>query len=289
MKITRQRTILILLSALPLVIGSAIGSSVLNSGVIGEIISESRNYNITELVLQAVVSTGLGMAVVFALFTVMKRRGKGARKLVVAFVVSPILYFVSLFVSQVFLLILLKGSRDVWFGVLSLISLAVAMIALALIVIDAIPPAVKNVFVVFYGSIFGVFMGLTMVTSTMFVMVLSLVVEDYFLTRHSPAIQSMQMEDHIGSDPFDYTRIQAESVTVGVGDYVAFSLISAHTLVFFPFHVWLMSMFLALVGIFVNMTILAREENFLPGIPLPATLALLPWIFHISTLLFLGG
>ncbi|MBD3406422.1 MAG: hypothetical protein GF411_09950 [Candidatus Lokiarchaeota archaeon] len=289
MKINRSRIILILLSIFPLVIGSAIGISVLGSGLIGRIISESYNYSVSDIIIQAIVSTGLGALVVLALFTVMKRGGRGTRKIVVAFVVSPILYFVSLFVSQVFLLILLKGSEDVWFGLLSLFSLAVAMVSLALLVIDAIPPTVRNLFVIFYGSVFGVFMGLTLITSTMFVMILTLIVEDYFLTRHSPAIDDIQMDDRLGSDPFDYTRIKTESVSIGAGDYVTFSLISSHTVAFFPWYVWVMSMALASVGIIINITILAKEDDILPAIPLPAGLALLPWILHIASLFILGA
>jgi len=154
---------------------------------------------------------------------------------------------------------------------------------------DSVPPIMKNLFVIFYGSIFGTFLGIIFITASMFVLVLSVVFEDYYLTKRSPASMDALMTDIPGEDPFDYTRIQTKSATVGVGDYIAFSLISAHSLIFFPFHVWLMSMLLAVLGIIINVTIIARENEILPGIPLPAILALFPWAIHLITMGFLGA
>ena len=76
---------------------------------------------------------------------------------------------------------------------------------------------------------------------------------------------------------------------MGVGDYIAFSLISAHSLLFFPIHVWAMSVLLALVGIIINATIIAKENEVLPGIPLPAILALFPWAIHLMSMALLGA
>jgi hypothetical protein len=154
---------------------------------------------------------------------------------------------------------------------------------------DSVPSYLRNFFVAFYGSVFGTFLGVVSLTASMMVLVLSVVFEDYFLTRYSPAAESARLIDTPGSDPFDFTRIETSSAAVGVGDYIAFSLISAHSLLFFPIHVWVMSVLLAVLGIVINLTIIAREDEILPGIPLPALLALFPWIMHLlSYPLFLG-
>jgi hypothetical protein len=157
----------------------------------------------------------------------------------------------------------------------------------AFIMMDSVPTAMRNFFVAFYGSVFGTFLGIIFITASMFVLVLTVVFEDYFLTRYSPATD-LVMEPKAGADPFDFTRIESDRAAVGVGDYIAFSLISAHSLIFFPLHVWAMSVLLALVGIVINITVFAREEEVLPGIPLPALLALFPWIMHIAGLALLG-
>ncbi|MHA2424313.1 MAG: hypothetical protein ACXAEF_05965 [Candidatus Thorarchaeota archaeon] len=154
---------------------------------------------------------------------------------------------------------------------------------------DAIPSSIKNLFVGFYGSIFGIFLGIIMVSSTMFVLIISLIAEDFLLTRFSPVAQEATMTGRVGEDPFDYTRIKSESASIGVGDYVAFSLLSAHAVVYFPIHVWVMSLILALVGILINILVLAREGEILPGIPLPALLGIIPWIVHLVALAMLGG
>jgi len=53
--------------------------------------------------------------------------------------------------------------------------------------------------------------------------------------------------------------------------------------------VWAMSVMLALVGIIINATIIAKENKILPGIPLPAILALLPWAIHLIVMGLLGA
>jgi len=284
MTIGRTRLILSILSGLPLLIGSVFALLVLDSSTIGNIISNSQGYNLAAILVQSIISIALGMLVVFSLFQLIQRRGRRARKLVIAFLISPILYFVSVFIGEAFLLLLFKGSRNVFQGFILILSLGVSMLSLVMIVMDAIPTPVKNIFVAFYGSIFGIFLGITMVTPTMFVVVISLIVEDYLLTRHSPVADDAMMSGRIGEDPFDYTRIQSESVSIGVGDYIAYALISAHAFVFLPFHVWAMSMLLASAGVVVNVFVLAEEDSPLPAIPLPATLALIPWIVHIVAL-----
>ncbi|MHA1936001.1 MAG: hypothetical protein ACW97A_12020 [Candidatus Thorarchaeota archaeon] len=284
MNIDRRRVSLIALSALPLLIGSWFSASILDASIIGNLLGNARSYSLVEMITEAVVSTVLGVLVVLALFTVMQRKGRGAKRLVVAFVVSPILYFVSLFLGEAFLLVLFKGTTNIFTGFILLLSLGVSMLSLIMVLMDAIPRSLKNLFVAFYGSIFGIFLGITMITSTMFVLIVSLIIEDFLLTRYSPAAQSLTMTGQIGADPFDYTRIQSDSVTVGVGDFVTFSLISAHSLVYFPIYVWIMSMGLAIIGIIINITVLAKEDKILPAIPVPAFLAIFPWIIHITTL-----
>ncbi len=284
MTVRRSQLILSILSGLPLLIGSVFALLVLDSSTIGNIISSSQGYNLGEIIIQSIVSIALGMLVVFSLFQLIQRRGRRARKLVIAFLISPILYFVSVFIGEAFLLLLFKGSRNVFQGFILILSLGISMLSLVMIVMDAIPTPVKNIFVSFYGSIFGIFLGITMVTPTMFVVVISLIVEDYLLTRHSPVADDAIMSGRIGADPFDYTRIQSESVSIGVGDYIAYALISAHAFVFLPFHVWAMSMLLASAGVIVNVFVFAEEDSLLPAIPLPATLALIPWIVHILVL-----
>ena len=288
MDFDRDKLMLILISTLPLILASLIAAAIMESSLIGQIIAESPNLTPTQFVVQASVSVVMSLAVVLSLFWVINKQGRAGRKFVVTFIVSPILFFVSIFIGQTFLLILFKGATNPLQGLVLFLSLAVSMLSIVLIIIDAFPPVLRNLFVAFYGSMFGIFMGVTIITSSMLVLVLSLVVEDYFLTKHSPAAKAATLEGKIGKDPFDYTRIQSKRVAVGVGDYVAFSLIASHAFLFFPIYVWMMSVSLAFVGVIINVTVLVEEGKILPAIPLPALLAIFPWMIHIGTLLFLG-
>jgi hypothetical protein len=101
---------LIFLSSLPLLLGSGFAILVLDSSIIGDLLGTAQTYSVLELIIQAILSTALGTLIVLAMFFTMQRRGNTAKKLMIAFVVSPILYFVFLFLGEAFLLILFKGS-----------------------------------------------------------------------------------------------------------------------------------------------------------------------------------
>ncbi len=291
MKLGRSRGILIVVSILPFLIGTIMGFAILGNTLISEVISTpARSYTGTELIIQALISTGLGSIIVLSLFWILERRSHRGRRIIVAFIVSPIISLLFFVLGQSLLLILFKGtSNAILPALLSLGSLAVFMFSIVFIVTDAIPPLMRNLFVAFYGSIFGTFLGVAFVTSSMIVLILSIAVEDYILLRFSPAVKSMQMNERIGSDPFDYTRIQSESIAVGAGDFVVFSLISAHALLYFPIYVWFSSIALGVIGVIINVTLVLGEDEPLPAIPIPALLAIYPWLMHIIGYLLITG
>lgn len=285
MNINRQRLTLLVVSSLPLVIGTVFAVLVLDTATIGDILLiNTRPITIAEIAIQTGVSVGLGTLIVFSLFYAIERRGPGAKRALVALVVSPILTAAFFLLGQSLLFILFRGtSTSVIPSILSFASLGVLLMSFVFIMMDSVPPTMKNLFVAFYGSVFGTFLGVMSITASMFVLVVAVVLEDYFLTKHSPAAQAAVLINTPGDDPFDYTRIQTKNVAVGAGDFIAFSLIAAHSFIFFPIYVWAMSIVLALVGITINAIVLAKENKILPGIPLPAILSLFPWIAHIVT------
>jgi len=283
MNINRSRLTILVVSALPLAIGSVLAILVLDAATIGDILLiNTRPVTIDELVIQTGVSVGLGTLIVFSLFYAIERQGPGARRAFVALVVSPILTAAFFLLGQSLLFVLFRGtSTSIIPSILSFASLGVLLMSFVFIMIDSVPPVMRNVFVAFYASVFGTFLGVMSITPSMFVLVVAVVLEDFLLTRHSPAAHAAALTDTPGDDPFDYTRIQTKRVAVGAGDFIAFSLIAAHSFIFFPIYVWAMSVVLALVGIAINAAVLAEEDKILPGIPLPAILSLFPWIAHI--------
>ena len=291
MKIDKTRLSLIAISALPFAIGALLAGMLMDSALIGEVLAgNSRVFTIEQILLQIGISTGLGSLIVFSLFYVIEKRGAGAKRTIVALVVSPILTASFFILAQGLLLILFKGSTpSILPSLVSFASIGILLMSFIFIIMDSVPPVMKNLFVVFYGSVFGTFLGVIFITASMFVLVISVVFEDYFLTKHAPAAKDAMMVDTPGEDPFDYARIQSKGAAVGVGDYLAFSLISAHSLLFFPIHVWAMSVMLAFIGIVINATIVAKENEVLPGIPLPAILALIPWAIHLFVMGMLGA
>ncbi|MHA1653637.1 MAG: hypothetical protein ACTSYX_00065 [Candidatus Thorarchaeota archaeon] len=284
MQFDRLRARLFVLASLPVLIAAGLASAVLRTGYIGRLIGSTSEYTLTELLVQAVISTVLGTVVIGALFWAMQKRAYGARKIIVAMVVSPMLGFVSIFIGETFLLVMFKGTSSVLDAIVLIASLGVSMMAIALIVLDIVPPLIRNLFVAFYGSVFGSFLGITMVTSSTLVILISVIIEDFFLTAHHPSGVPARMLETIGSDPFDYARVKSESVSVGVGDYVIYSMIVAHALGYFPWFVAACTLFLIIVGILINITTLVQEEGVLPAIPLPAAIAIIPWFVHVAVL-----
>ena len=289
--IDRQRLSVIGVSILPLIIGAGLAALIMDSDILREVLSQNTQpYTIVDILIQTFVSLSLGTLVVVSLFSLIRRRGPSAKRTIVAVIVSPILTVSFFIISQTLLLILFKGATNsIIPSVLSVLTLGVLLMSFIFIIMDSVPSRLRNFFVAFYGSIFGTFLGIIFFTASMIVLVISVTIEDYFLTKMSPMVDTALLIDTPGADPFDYTRIQTSTAAIGVGDYIAFSLISAHSLLFFPIHVWIMSMALAVLGVFINVTVIARENEILPGIPLPALLAIFPWVIHLLAFsLFVG-
>jgi hypothetical protein len=283
MELDRSRRILIVVSILPLVIGSIMGFVILGNSIFNETFSSTaRDYTVAELAIQALISTCLGSAIVLSLFWILERRSARGRRIMVAFIVSPILSLVFFVLGQALLLILFKGTSNTIFpSLISLGSLGVFMFSIVFIMMDSIPPLMRNLFAAFYGSVFGTFLGVAFISSSMIVLILTIAIEDYLLIRFTPAAKANKLKEKAGSDPFDYTRIQSGSIAVGAGDFVAFSMISTHALLYFPIYVWAASMILAIIGVIINVVFLLRELEPLPGIPIPALLAIYPWLIYM--------
>ncbi|MFX0053703.1 MAG: hypothetical protein ACFFAX_05630 [Promethearchaeota archaeon] len=283
MELDRPRRILIIVSILPFLIGSIMGFAILGNPLFNEVFSSpARTYTLAELAIQALISACLGSVIVLSLFWILERRSARGRRIMVAFIVSPILSLVFFVLGQSLLLILFKGTSNTIFpSLISLGSLGMFMFSIVFIMMDAIPPLMKSLFAAFYGSVFGTFLGVSFITSSMIVLILTLVVEDYLLIRYSPAAKADRMDEKAGSDPFDYTRIQSQSIAVGAGDFVAFSMISTHALLYLPIYVWAASMVLAVIGVIINVAFLLREHEPLPGIPIPSLLAIYPWLIQL--------
>ncbi len=280
--IDRRRILALVLSAIPLLIGVSIAIGSVSTGLFGALVRPMIQMTLLEIVIQAVVTCLFGITVVLCLFWLLHQRR--ARRLVIALIVSPMLGFVSVFLGTMLLLILFKNTNNIFYSIMLFISLGISLMSMILILTDMLPPLIKSIFVAFYGSFFGVFIGVTMVTSTIVTLIIALILEDYVLIRFVPTTRLEQMDDQLGSDPFEYTEVTGGGTVVGVGDYIAYSLIGAHAIIFFPVHVWSLSLIMALLGMAINVFVLLSDEHVLPAIPLPASLALFPWIVHLLVL-----
>ena len=175
MELDKSRRILIVVSVLPFIIGSIMGFAILGNPIFNEAFSSTaRSYTVAEMAIQALISTCLGSVIVLSLFWILERRSARGRRMMVAFIVSPILSLVFFVLGQALLLILFKGtSNSILPSLISLGSLGVFMFSIVFIMMDAIPPLMRNLFAAFYGSVFGTFLGVAFITSSMIVLILT--------------------------------------------------------------------------------------------------------------------
>lgn len=283
-----EKSNIVIITALPLFIGSALTFLVFDTSLLGNMVAHvPQPRNVIELFTTSLIFTGIAMFVVFSMFFILERRSMEARKAVATAVAAPVFLFSSVFLGQTILLVLFKGANQLnllIYGIISFGSIAFSMFSLVLIVADVAPTSLKNMFVIIYGGSFGTFLGMVVPTSTMLVVIPAIIFEDWFLTKR---ILSKKKPESWTGDPFRHTQVETRSATIGFGDFIVYALLASHALSYFPMFVWICSLALAITGMSVNVYLLASEDRVIPAIPIPAFLALFPWIVHLTTLIFI--
>jgi hypothetical protein len=283
-----EKASIIAVTALPLLIGSGLTLLVFDTSLLGNMVAHvPQPKNPLELLTTSLAFTGLAILVVFLMYYVLEHRSMHARRALTAAVAAPVFLFSSVFLGQTILLVLFKGANQLnllVYGLISFGSIGFSMFSLVLIVADVAPRYLKNMFVIIYGGSYGTFLGMVVPTYTMLVIIPAIILEDWFLTSY--VLAKKKPEDWT-SDPFKHTQVEMSSATIGFGDFIVYALLVAHALSYFPIFVWICSFILAITGMTVNVYILAKQERILPAIPLPAILAVFPWLVHIVTLTFI--
>jgi hypothetical protein len=287
MEVNPDKLIIIGFSSLPLWMGSGLALMVLDVSMIGKIVTRvPQPDNPIQLITTSLVFTIIALLMVFSLYLVLERKGLRTRKLVATAIATPIFFFSSIFLGQTTLLLLFKGSSSgyvILYWIVIFTSLGTSMFLLVLMAADAVSSSMKNFFIILYGTLFGTFLGMIMPTFTNFVVIPAVVIEDWLLISR---ISSTNKGISHSGDPFRNVGVETRSASIGFGDFVIYALLAAHTLSYFPIYVWICSLSLALTGIAVNVFILASKRNILPAIPLPAVLAIFPWLIHLTTFTF---
>ncbi len=230
--------------------------------------------------LMSVVYTVFGVVVVLFLNMLAGRLDLKMNRAVVSFLLSPVLFIVMVVFIQTLLLISFKtASIDLIYSILAFGSVYASAFLIFLISVDALSPRAKNIFVIFYGSVFGAIIGLNAPTAVVFLLLLALAVEDYVIVN---TVKDQYVEaSRVTADPYDYLRFKTKNVVVGVGDIIVFSVIGAHAFYFFPFPVFVISTVMLLLGILTLVYLSITKEEVLPGLFVPSMFSLIPWLIWI--------
>ncbi|MHA2060264.1 MAG: hypothetical protein ACW976_05765, partial [Candidatus Ranarchaeia archaeon] len=231
----------------------------------------------------SILYTALGVGIVLLLNIIAGRFSLKMNRFMVSFILSPILFIVMVIVIQTLLFIALKSaSLDLIFSLLAFGSLYASAFLVFLISVDALSSRAKNIFVIFYGSVFGAIVGLNAPSAVIFVLLIALAVEDYLIVNSSQA--PLPEPNRFESDPYDYLRYKTKNVIVGVGDIIVFSVIGAHSFYFFPLPIAVASIGMLFVGIIILVYLSITKDKIMPGLFIPSILSLLPWVVWIFLL-----
>ena len=237
--------------------------------------------SLSELIISTIASVVLGVLVVFFMYLLINKRKK-IENLVVATIMSPIIFITTVFLGNTLLLILFKGAtpNPLFYMVVAFISIYFTLFSFAFILTDTLPYNLRNIFVIAYSSIFGTFLGISLPTITMVVILVVLILEDYLLLSKMPHID----RDDTKYDPYSYIRITLKSIVMGGGDFIVYSIVSSHTMLYFGVFLWLITVFLLIFGIWFSLKYLQKGNLYIPALPVPVGLSLILWvIFFIIT------
>lgn len=267
------------ISLIPIFIGGSLVFMVSGSFLVPEHPSPiPQGMTLFEIFYTTLISVIFGMLVVFFIYFILIKRHK-ADHLVVAAIMSPIIFITTIFSGNTLLLILFKSAtpNPFLYMIVSFLSIYLTILSFALIMTDILPNSLKNLFVIAYSSIFGTFLGISLPTFTMFFILLVLVIEDYLLISRMPPIT---YEDKI-HDAYSYTQITYNNILIGAGDFVVYSVISSHTMLYFGLAIWLFVSLCLIIGIYISLRNLGKSKKYIPALPIPVGITLVLWVLLI--------
>ncbi len=282
----RQTLVYLILPALAMLISFLITSLVVTANPYLYGITLPTREGLIEEVISMLVIGIVGAIATAATFLAFKRGGELLDRLIIGAFLSPVFFLLCIFLGQSRLLILsFQAGGNIIFSIISLISIFFAMMAIALIISDAMGPGGRNAVFGLYGIILGVFLAtFPWFSSLSLIIVLS--AADTFFARKLGSIV-------IHADPRSISRgafvFVIGDMMIGIGDLVIYSALAAYAVRFFGPIIGVCTIVAVLVGCIINTRLIARNPNrILPGLPLPLLCALVPILFSLYQITLLG-
>ncbi|WEU39687.1 MAG: hypothetical protein OdinLCB4_004165 [Candidatus Odinarchaeum yellowstonii] len=133
----------------------------------------------------------------------------------------------------------------------------------------------RNIFIVLYSSIVSSFIGVVVPTLILIFIFIGLSLYDIYSVVKGPIRKTIQISERKGLNLKLY--VSFGSWDIGVGDLVFYSILVAHTLLFYGLVMWLASMISLSVGLLLTFLVLNKKE-IIPGLPIALLTGMIPLV-----------
>lgn len=214
----------------------------------------------------------IGVVALSVLYLMMVRGMDTATRVVVSTALTPFVVLAIAVFVQIMVMALFKIANP---GLASL-SITGALFFTAmlqlLILADAISEKMRNFIMIFYGSIFGAFMGVVVHPVAALVVVATVAVYDLFFVYLYLSKKAVKIKMTLS--------VRGENVSIGIGEFIFYALPPSVAFYRYDVTTGLISTLLVVIGIAMNILIMPRRQ-IIAGITVPTTLGILPTAFRL--------
>lgn len=214
----------------------------------------------------------IGVVALSVLYLMMVRGMDTATRVVVSTALTPFVVLAIAVFVQIIVMALFKIANP---GLASL-SITGALFFTAmlqlLILADAISEKMRNFIMIFYGSIFGAFMGVVVHPVAALVVVATVATYDLFFVYLYLSKRALKIKMTLS--------VRGENVSIGIGEFIFYALPPSVAFYRYDITTGLISTLLVVIGIAMNILIMPRRQ-IIAGITVPTTLGILPTAFRL--------
>lgn len=163
---------------------------------------------------------------------------------------------------------------------LTLISVNFLAAFLAYLIIFNDVNVVNKISLIIYCGMTGAFLALMIPTWSIILVLIALSIYDIYSVRKGPIRKSLKnAENKIEKLNITY---KGKTVEIGMGDLIFYSILPAHTLVFFSIPLSLIVTINIVIGAILSLKLLMKTE-YIPGLPISILLSVIPVIICMFT------
>lgn len=164
-------------------------------------------------------------------------------------------------------------SQAVFMSFISL-SIIVGLLSSYAVISSKADSALRNIMMIIYSSIVSSFLALIIPTWILIFVLIGISIYDLYSVRKGPIKKVLQISEKKGG--FDLKLyVNIGPWEIGIGDLVFYSVLIAHSLLFYGILIWVLSIISLMLGLIITLFVLSRK-NILPGLPIALFIGIIP-------------